>query len=98
VYRCDSGYVRFTNLSDDLTSNFIWDFDDGSFSNAVNPIHQYANSSSYNVKLKLNTSAACLADSIIHPVDVTSFSVQTISTQTILIGESVFSQCYRKWK
>jgi len=90
VFRCDSGYVRFTNLSTDLSANYIWDFGDGQFSNDLHPRHTYANPGDYNVKLKLNTALVCMADSVSHKVSVNSFSVQTIPTQTILIGESVF--------
>ena len=89
VYRCDSGYVRFINLSDDSTANFLWSFDDGNFSTAVNPLHSYAAPGNYTVKLKVNTAVACLADSVEHTIDINTFTIQTIPPQTILVGERV---------
>ncbi len=49
--------VHFENLSEtgcNTIKNCLWDFGDGSFSNNLNPIHTYANSGTYNVKLVVN--------------------------------------------
>jgi len=52
--QCNGEIVEFTNLSYALSGEimvFIWDFGDGKTSNAINPMHIYENSGSYNVKL-----------------------------------------------
>jgi PKD repeat protein len=45
-----STQVQFSNLSANATS-YNWDFGDGNTSNLANPLHVYAASGSYNVKL-----------------------------------------------
>jgi gliding motility-associated-like protein len=93
VNRCDSGYVRFINLSGfipDPPSQFIWEFDDGSTSTELNPIHTYSLPGLYEVKLKLKTPNACLDDSATHSVSLLPYSIQALPVnRTVLIGEPV---------
>lgn len=52
--------IQFLNysLGDDTTTQFTWDFGDGSFSNERNPFHRFAGTGSYLVSLKM-ISALC---------------------------------------
>lgn len=56
--------VSFINLSSALitgdTMGFYWDFGDGYTSTAVNPIHTYLNSGTYNISLSLTNLPGCL--------------------------------------
>ena len=45
------GRVKFTNLSSGKAQSYIWDFGDGTTSTEKNPLHVYAKSGYYNVKL-----------------------------------------------
>lgn len=93
VVRCDSGYVRFINTSDNLNNlvgNIRWDFGDGNFSFDVHPLHTYLVPGTYPVKLKIQSGLSCLDDSVSYPVDVKAFTLKTIPDQTIKIGDKVF--------
>lgn len=90
--RCDSGYVRFTNLTSNaaaLSGNFVWDFGDGNTSTAVHPIHSYPGPGTYWATLKIYTGLRCLDDSVRLPVEVKAFIVETIPDQVIYVGQSV---------
>jgi gliding motility-associated-like protein len=92
VNRCDSGYVRFVNKTDDvqnLSGQYTWYFGDGTTSQVQDPVHVYSQPGSYNVKLKLNTSLFCLADSMTQTVDISSFQITVSPEQTIMVGQSV---------
>lgn len=45
------GRVKFTNLSSGNSVSYLWDFGDGTTSSEKNPLHVYAKSGYYNVKL-----------------------------------------------
>lgn len=47
----DAKQIQLTQLSENIDS-LIWDFGDGTFSNALNPIHVYENSGNFNIHLK----------------------------------------------
>lgn len=59
---------RFTNTSTPLapTDSIKWSFGDGTFSNAVNPLHAYAQSGTYNVCLRIikRTTAGTISNCI----------------------------------
>lgn len=66
VAKCDSGYVRFVNTSTIFPDNpvtYLWDFGDGETSIENSPIHVYATSGVFPVKLKMQTGLGCLDDS-----------------------------------
>lgn len=89
---CDSGYVRFVNKTSylqDFTGQFTWEFGDGNTSTDINPVHVYNQPGIYTVKLKLNTSTACLNDSATRVLDLAGFIIQAPPDQTILVGETV---------
>ncbi len=78
VVRCDSGFVKFTNTSSNTNVagiQFLWNFGDGNFSTAANPIHTYSNPGNYAVTLKMITGTACLNDSVTRTVTFNTFSI-----------------------
>lgn len=74
----------FTNTSDYTNGTlFTWDFDDGNFSNDLNPEHYYQNPGTYLVCLYLETSDSCTSvfcDSVV------------ISPQSSLISGRVYAK------
>jgi PKD repeat protein len=58
----------------DTIISWDWDFGDGSYSNAQNPIHQYLNTGIYTVQLVINTKNNCQT-SFSHQVQINSGSV-----------------------
>jgi hypothetical protein len=77
--------VAFTNSSSPNTTNFEWDFGDGTTSTSTSPSHQYLTSGIYQVKLKMisNGFQQCV-DSIIKPVNVSSVGIDDISNSNNL--------------
>lgn len=67
---CDDGFFQFENLSTN-GSTYIWDFNDGTSSNASDPLHLFPTSSSqdtiYNVKLTSISPRLC-RDSLVRQV------------------------------
>jgi gliding motility-associated-like protein len=92
ITRCDSGYVRFINKSENLQAiagQYTWYFGDGATSQEQDPVHYYSQPGTYTVKLKLNSSQPCLADSLTAEVSLGSFPIFVTPEQTITIGQSV---------
>jgi gliding motility-associated-like protein len=60
---CDSGYVNFQNntVSNDLITNYTWNFGDGTFSNDQQPSHHYSSPGIYSVQLTATTQTGCTA-------------------------------------
>lgn len=58
---CKEGYIQFTNktISNDLITNYQWNFGDGSTSNEINPIHFYKQAGVYSVTLSAFTRSGC---------------------------------------
>ncbi|HRN90893.1 MAG TPA: PKD domain-containing protein [Ferruginibacter sp.] len=81
---CIGEPVQFTNQSDAATS-YLWQFGDGTTSTLVNPVHAYAASGTYTVKLniyRVNPPGNVCVDSVEQQVQVVaalpgSFTVQT---------------------
>ncbi len=69
--------VTFTNQSTGPgTLSYLWDFGDGNSSNAINPVHVYANKGIYSVSLKVSSSFGCTASSVQqHQINADSFLV-----------------------
>ncbi len=62
--------TTFTNTSSNATS-YEWNFGDGNTSTTASPVHNYAASGSYNVKLKaFSSGVTSCVDSVIIPVNV----------------------------
>lgn len=58
---CDSGMVTFTEstISNDVISNYKWEFGDGTTSTVRNPSHNYTTTGHYNVTLIAKSSFGC---------------------------------------
>lgn len=58
---CDSASVNFydSTISNDLITNWQWDFGDGKTSSAQNPVHQYQSPGTYDIKLIVTTETGC---------------------------------------
>lgn len=82
---CDSGYVTFTSnsVSNDLITNYLWSFGDGSFSNAQQPSHHYTLPGVYDVQLTVTTQTGC-TDTFVLNDTVTVFE----SPVTQILGDS----------
>ncbi|MDO9187760.1 MAG: PKD domain-containing protein [Bacteroidia bacterium] len=69
---CSPLIVSFTDNST-IANTSLWDFDDGTSSTAVNPIHTFVNNTSatiiFNVMLQVETVPGCI-DTMIRPVEV----------------------------
>ena len=68
---CDNKQFEFTNSSSVATAalGYFWNFDDGSFSTAVNPKHVFDGFGTKNVKLIVTTEFGC-KDSVTRPISV----------------------------
>lgn len=66
---CDKSDVQFTNGSTIKMGNmgYTWDFGDGGVSNFASPIHQFANSTTKQVKMKAVSEFGCV-DSVIKTI------------------------------
>ncbi|MDN5211557.1 S8 family serine peptidase [Fulvivirgaceae bacterium BMA12] len=83
--------VQFTDLSNESIS-WDWDFGNGFFSTAQNPIINFEDEGDYEVKMKVTTATGCL-DSITHQiVAVTRSPKPVISNFLICPGEPVLLQ------
>lgn len=58
---CDSGFVSFSDssYSNNIITNYLWDFGDGNSSTQKNPIYFYNVAGTYNVKLITYTQSGC---------------------------------------
>ena len=58
---CDSGYVQFvdSSITNDLITQYAWNFGDGTTSTQASPIHNYNIKGLYNVRLKVTTQTGC---------------------------------------
>ena len=65
---CFNEDIQFTQGASANSSQFNWDFGDGSFSTQLNPLHQYAQPGDYQVKLVVTTAIGGCKDSITQTV------------------------------
>jgi len=79
--QCVGTVVSFTNTSTATsgTTNYQWDFGDGTNSTAVNPTHTYTTGGTYNVKLTASNGGSC---STISPVTAVIVKATPVSTFT----------------
>jgi gliding motility-associated-like protein len=93
VSKCDSGYVRFINISSVYSANDIsyhWDFGDGTTSSEKDPIHTYTNSGSFLVKLKMQAGLSCLDDSISKSLNLQQLAIHASPALTVVdAGQTV---------
>ncbi len=59
TFTCAGANVRFTNTSTGVNLTYNWDFGDGSFSTATNPVKNYATDGDYTVKLTVTDVNGC---------------------------------------
>ncbi|WNJ19977.1 PKD domain-containing protein [Pontibacter sp. G13] len=91
-----SGAVQFTNLSNPLSPGgtlVTWDFDDGNYSNAFNPTHNYANPGTYVVCMTImDSSANCFSthcDTVVIPMS-NGYSISGwVMTDTLPVDSGV---------
>ncbi|MDC0249604.1 PKD domain-containing protein [Flavobacteriales bacterium] len=70
-YSCDTPLtVKFNNLSIGA-DNVLWDFGDGTTSNALNPVHSYSAKGLYDVILFVNNSMTGCTHKFIKPIKLT---------------------------
>jgi len=80
--------VQFTNTSQ-FSASYIWDFGDGSTSNAINPAHTYTIAGTFAVKLIAVSQYGCQglvtknSFVTIHPLPVIAFSTSVTSSCSI---------------
>ncbi|HNW89536.1 MAG TPA: M14 family zinc carboxypeptidase [Bacteroidales bacterium] len=82
----NSNTATFTNTSADATS-YQWNFGDGGTSTQQHPVHTYAASGTYSVRL-IATNGSC-SDTIYHNVTIVAGSGYTISGKTRYLGKAV---------
>lgn len=75
--------VQFQNLSMGAT-NWTWEFGDGNTSNEENPMHIYATSGQYEVRLHAGSQAGCIGESI-QIIDVTTNIAEHFNLQGVEI-------------
>jgi gliding motility-associated-like protein len=82
---CDSGYTRFydATISNDLITNWHWDFGDGTYSNNQNPVHHYTIPGVYPVILVVTTETGC-TDSLLLPDTIKVYARPSIA----ILGDS----------
>jgi gliding motility-associated-like protein len=68
---CDAGNVQFTNTSttNDIITNYNWNFGDGTTSTQQNPLHNYTVPGNYSTTLSIITQQGC-KDTISNPANV----------------------------
>jgi gliding motility-associated-like protein len=90
---CDSGYVRFINTTtfspDTALIKYVWDFGDGNTSTLASPLHSFPSSAFFNVRLTVNTTTACLDQSLSKPVNLELLNIQASPDQEINEGQMV---------
>jgi hypothetical protein len=103
IIKADFGFQqcsqRFTNMSA-CAKNFYWDFGDGSYSSSPMPVHQYADTGSYTVKLIATNGIA--SDSLIKNIHVDTQGFPTANFSFVQSNDTVYFQSdstinYHSW-
>jgi PKD repeat protein len=76
--QCEDQVFRFTNLSSGDIAGYLWDFDDGGTSDALDPEHTFSNAGSYTVILNTSGTNGCVS-TISHEVTPWSQPVPAFS-------------------
>lgn len=71
--------VRFTDASTISPVSWSWNFGNGAYSSAQNPIYSYANPQVYNVALVVTNSNGC-KDTIVQPINLAGFDPIAVSS------------------
>jgi gliding motility-associated-like protein len=87
---CAPDTIHFNNtsyLTHPSSTNFLWNFGDGTSSNLHSPSHIYTQSGIYFVSLIISDAQSCnLSDTIVHQVAMLSGSIDTIPEKEICIN------------
>lgn len=90
---CTSDIVQFNNhsvfLPDTAVIRYLWDFDDGNTSTAINPTHRFQGSGSYDIRLTMQTTTTCLDKSIVKTLSLEPLNLQVSPDQEIDMGQTV---------
>ena len=91
---CDTGVVTFTNytIANDPIISQVWDFDDGTTTTDLHPVHNFVGGDSYEVKLTVTTQAGCVKD-IVDTIKVyTTPDVGIFSDDLVCINTPILFQ------
>ncbi len=81
--------ITFTNTSTGpATLSYIWDFGDGNFSSATNPVHTYTSNGSYIVTLITSSSAGCVDTFRSNPIIIGGFTTNYNAPAAVCINET----------
>ena len=81
--------ISFTNTSTGPpTLSYQWDFGDGNFSAAANPVHTYTASGTYIVTLVTFSSAGCLDTAYSSPIVIGGFTTSFTAPSQICAGQT----------
>ena len=84
---CEGQSILFTNTSTGNTTDWFWDFDDGTTSSNQNPTHTFNSPGSYNVRLIVQNLAGC-PDTIVNTVEVHPTPVANFASNNVCYGEA----------
>lgn len=81
--------ISFTNGSTGPpTLSYQWDFGDGNFSTALNPVHTYTVSGTYIVTLVTFSTAGCLDTAFSSPIVIGGFTTSFTAPSQVCVGET----------
>jgi gliding motility-associated-like protein len=82
--------ISFTNNSTGPpVLSYFWDFGDGNFSNAVNPVHTYFSNGSFIVTLVTSSSAGCIDTLKSSPILIGGFTTSFNAPASVCVNEAV---------
>lgn len=82
--------ISFTNTSTGPpTLSYLWDFGDGNFSAAVNPVHTYTANGTYIVSLITFSSAGCQDTARSNPIIIGGYNTTFTAPSSVCINETV---------
>ncbi len=91
VTNCTNNTTQFTNataLTTGSIQRYIWSFGDGDTSSVTNPIHQYADTGKYRIKLKAYSNLGCV-DSIQRDIFISPVPIADFTFNNVCIGNVV---------
>lgn len=82
--------ISFTNNSTGPpTLSYFWDFGDGNFSNAQNPVHTYTASGTYTAMLVTSSTAGCVDTAYSNPIVIGGFTTTFNAPAQVCVNEPV---------
>lgn len=81
--------ITFTNTSTGPpTLSYLWDFGDGNFSTAANPVHTYTASGSYVVTLVTYSTAGCQDTAVSNTIVIGGYTTSFSGPAQVCVGEN----------